>query len=335
MQFFKEISTKKKPNSTLHLSIQQYLFCANLLKNGYPLLDACSLLDVDIPSLKKEIENGKQIHEILMVDTSQLFIRHLRFFFQFMSFADAIDSAYQLHNFEHRLKRQLIKKSMYPIILCVFAFIMLYFFSQNIIPQMLTTFATDTSFQTLATLVSIIRIILQIIFWLTFTTLCITLYLKKHRNLHAKLVWKYRFKIPYICQYLTYLFAGYILAFEQRGIATLQAMQYLKKIKTASAFKYFIDQIDSNLLNGKTFESALMETKVINKKFHLAFNIGNKTNQLCAVMDSYMQQQLTFWETDIKKFAIILQCISYAFVGLVVLLVFQIMLVPLNMLESM
>ena len=53
------------------------------------------------------------------------------------------------------------------------------------------------------------------------------------------------------------------------------------------------------------------------------------------MLQTGLQQQERTWERLLKRTAVTVQCIAYSFVGVVVLLVYQIMLIPLTMLEQM
>ena len=53
------------------------------------------------------------------------------------------------------------------------------------------------------------------------------------------------------------------------------------------------------------------------------------------MLQSGLRQQERTWERLLKRTAIVVQCVAYGFVGIVVLLVYQIMLIPLSMLEQM
>lgn len=74
---------------------------------------------------------------------------------------------------------------------------------------------------------------------------------------------------------------------------------------------------------------------LLNDIFKQSFRIGSSTGSLCNMLQSGLRQQERTWERLLKRTAILVQCVAYGFVGIVVLLVYQIMLIPLSMLEQM
>lgn len=57
---------EKKHLSILQLSLQEWTFLSDLLKNGYPLLMALQFLGKDIAILERKLEQGEDITVILV-----------------------------------------------------------------------------------------------------------------------------------------------------------------------------------------------------------------------------------------------------------------------------
>ena len=64
------------------------------------------------------------------------------------------------------------------------------------------------------------------------------------------------------------------------------------------------------------------------------FKCGLHTQQLSSCLDDYLLFQQQRWIRQIKLVCIGIQCFSYGFIALIVVLIYQIMLLPLEMIGS-
>lgn len=289
---------------------------------------------MDTDGIKQEISQGKTINEILIHKQHGSFYRHLRFFIAIMSFEDAIDCAASLYGFENRMKKKLIKSSVYPICIIVFAYGMLWFFASTIIPQMMDTFAQDASFATLAFWVACIRIGCIMFAILSILGIGCLWYIYLHKELFVAL-WKKGHHYRLIRDYESYLFSGYLKEMDHHGISTRKAMELLQKIRKDCVFYHVVHAIEQQLAKGEDFTTALQVDGWLNDNLLIALRIASATNQVGGVLTTFMQQMEQQWEHTLKKASVCIQCIAYVFVGFVVLIVYQIMLIPLGMLEQM
>lgn len=315
--------------------MQEWTFLAELLKNGYPLLDAMFFLGVDCKQIQQQLEDGADIMTILWKEQKGRFFHHLQFFIRITDIANAITCSMNLLHFEKGLRKNLIKKVAYPFFILLFAYGMLIFFSTYIIPQMLYSFALDTAFSNLHHLMKGIQILCNLIAFLCIMGSIGAFYLKRHKQIRHLFLLKI---LPYckiLRDYNAYIFAGYLSELERQGVSTKAAMSYLKEARQETVFAYFIRSIIKQLENGIALYEIFEASPLLNEGFRLAFRIGSSTDNLAIHLPAFMKQQEHIWEHKMKKLSIIIQCIAYSFVGIVVFVVYQIMLIPLSMLENM
>lgn len=328
-------SKKKLLNSTCHLDIQTWIFLGDLIAHGYPFMDALVFLNVDTTPIIRQLEHGKEAISILLEGEQGRFYEHLRFFITIMSLPDAITSAQSLQTFEKGLKSKFLKKSVYPICILLFAYGMLWVFSSAIIPQMMMSFSMDEQFIGLALMVHIIQLCCYILGFLVIGSLLLYLYLKLHPNVRSAILYKYHKYVCIVKDYESFILAGYLLEMQKKGISTKQSFSFLSKIDPNSVFHLMIQDIVSQLHKGEDYFFVLAHNPMINERFEMSFKIGSSSMKVEDMLVSFMKQQEYAWDNTIKKVSISLQIIAYIFVGFVVLIVYQIMLVPLSMLEQM
>lgn len=326
---------KKKQHSTFHLNLQEWTFLSELLNNGYPMLEALHFLGKDITFIQTQLEEGIDITTILLKKQKGRFYDHLRFFMRITALADAITCSMHLLHFEKGLRKNLVKKAAYPFFILVFAYCMLLFFSTYIIPQMLSSFDLDGTFSSLRLMVGVVQVFCNL-----FAILCIlcgilALYLRRNKKVQLVFLLKIQPYLQFLKDYNSYIFGGYLGELESQGISTRMAMLYLKDIRQDTLFATFIQNVIKQLEQGVALYDIFETSPLLNEGFRLAFRIGSSTASLEKQLAMFMKQQEHVWEASIKKFGIMIQCIAYCFVGVVVLIVYQIMLIPLSMLENM
>lgn len=326
---------RKKQASTFQLNLQEWQYLSDLLQSGYPLLDALSFLHKQELRLKERLEEGEDLLAILSEHKKGRFYDHLRFFMKITSLPDAINCSLHMLSFESGLRKNLIKKSVYPLFIFVFAYVMLLVFTTWIIPQMLTSFDQDESFSSLLMMIYLIKGLCSLLAVSVIFSVVTAWYLRLHATVRIHLMKKAASRIHILRDYVSYMFSGYLLELEQQGISTRRAMHYLQQIAGTTLFSSFIKDVAHDLEEGIALPDIMEESKLLSEGFQLSFRIGASTSSLTRLLTAFMKQQEHLWEQTIQKASIILQCVAYSFVGIVVLIVYQIMMVPLSMLETM
>ena len=104
-------------------------------------------------------------------------------------------------------------------------------------------------------------------------------------------------------------------------------MNYFKEVH------YFGNRIYQELLEGKRLET-IINTIPFDKTFLVFFKIGMKSADLVTILKVYYEQAIKSFKTIVNKLIVTMQVFSYSCVDILVLVVYQIMLLPLNMLNT-
>lgn len=314
---------------------EEWRYLHDLLQNGYPYLEALQLLGKDTTRIREQLELGHSIEEILITQGTGRFFEHLSFFLKITSLSRAIDSSLQLYDFERNLLSRLLKKTAYPLSIFVFAYVMLLVFSTAIIPQMLQSFDQGEDFQGLLLGVSLLQGGCRLIGVCALCLLAGALHLRNKPAIRNALILRSTRLCKLASHVESYLFAGYMVELLKQGIPTRTALQYLEQIRKGSLFCELHKHLMNGLQNGEDILCVIEREVLLNDIFKQSFRIGSSTGSLCSMLQTGLQQQERTWERLLKRTAVTVQCIAYSFVGVVVLLVYQIMLIPLTMLEQM
>lgn len=323
------------PHSTLSISEREYYFLSELLDKGYPLLESLSFIGKDETLVKQALEKGMTIEDILIKGQKGRFYTHLEFFLKVSSLSGAIQSALHMMKFEGDIKKKLLKQCSYPLFLLVFAFVILLFFTNFIIPQMLNSFAVTDDFSCLMILLKVLQyafLFCTLILSAAGIAYAIGSFQPKKRS-----EWIYRNRkwIPLCKDMLSYQLSGYLYELSQKGVSTRMAFQYLMHVKDTSLLHVFMKHIIFALEAGEDLQDQIQASLILNASFKQMYKIGSCNDSLCEMLTMFMKQQEMVWEKLIKRTGLSIQCVAYVFIGCMVLIVYQIMLVPLGMLNTM
>lgn len=305
---------------------------ANLLEQGYPAQNALTMIREDL-SLTSYLEQGMELSDLLLQGHQGNFYTHLTFFISITSLHNAIHSALAMEEFQKGIQQKFLKQTSYPLILFLFSFLTLYMFSSFVIPQLMQSFDLSKENSALTIGVSIMETFVLVTVGMLILAL-IGYFLAKHSTYwKVKLLTYLRFtKLPQkLC---SYTLAGYFRELSSHGITTRHACVFLQQLSDHSLISICARQITDRLENGTELSAAFQANQWIDTQFLQSWNIAVHTQNMCQALDQYMLRQEEEWSYLLKRIGLGIQMSAYLFVALMVVLVYQIMLVPLQMLET-
>lgn len=329
----KDLWKKRSPQAICTLKPYEWEALANLLQQGYPLQDAMSMIKDDL-DLTFYFEQGMDILTLFTCGHKGMFYRHFSFFFQITSLPEAILSALSLEKFQKSIKEKLWKECSYPMLLFLFSCMTLYLFSSFIIPSLMQSFEIKEQQPFLLYGVQILQLLVNLL--LGSISVCLVLVILAKRRSSIKfflLHWLRRTKLPQT--YCSYTLAGYYRELILHGISTRHAFLFLQELSVQTLLGVCVKEIQAQLEEGKELSLILQNNEWIDARFVQSWNIGVHTQHMADSLLQYMKRQETMWQESIKHFSRCLQAGAYSFVALMMVLVYQIMLVPLQLLETM
>ncbi len=323
---------KNKQNTTLIFSNKELEYFASLLYSGCRFKEAVKLIGKDYSLIEQEIAAGKKPETVIIEATHGKTKQLLIFFTQVNSLPNAITATLKMINFEHDMRDKIIKKCTYPLFILLFSFVTVYLFSEYIIPQLLNNFGEKTS-----SLFAIVLLIKQ-------TAIIIAVCFKLIIVFIICFIISYRFKIvtiPFICiffplfkDFLAYRLSGYLFELNSTGLSTKECFIFLCKLKQNSSLYYLSMNIAEQLKQGMDLERIIETSSLLSKRFKLCYSIGSGTNTFEETLNQFNQISEERFNFYIRYISLAIQIIAYVFVAVLIICVYQIMLIPLNMLES-
>lgn len=320
------------PKQILNFNHQQWLCFSELLKKGYSVLEVLDFMDVSKTQMSYIIKEN-QIEKNIIGCMKKQTQTYASFFITFMSLPQAIECAVLMHDFEMKMKHKLLHQCSYPLFIFVFSLISVYLFSSLIIPQLMHSFDVYSNNLSIQLVYVIEKLSVIIIFSFICVLFCILIV---HFNHFLKQKFYHSHLGRYLCTSLaSYQLARYLIVLHEKGLSSKQIFTYLLKLKHFSYLSTIIQSIHTQLVQGNDLYLVIKNHKQLNRRFKNAFMIGSTSGDLEKALSSYSLQQESIWNHQIRIVTIVIQFCAYLFVGILMICVYQIMLLPLEMVENL
>ena len=311
----------KKPTKTLEWQLE---VISLYLQSGYSIYDIVELGLVDIPK-----QDGQQF---VIADwlTSQG-LKIIRYLLDFLPLDKAIDCYLKISLFQKKFKKKLLKIMLYPGLQLILAFCLSLLAQRWVLPllgELMSDMAEDSSVGVMGIALQVINygllvlIVLAVIAWV------------------VSKVWEKSFiyiilDLPLlrsVKKLLVYQFINYYLIFYEMGDAIEVIINGLRKLPDSGFINHYADQVHFKLLSGDSLPQAM---SILDKRLTTIFKIGRDTGKGSELLASYGKGLNLELQGFLKRLGRYFQVFSYVYIMLLVLLVYQMMLMPLALIERM
>ncbi|MBQ7891363.1 MAG: hypothetical protein IJ359_04315 [Erysipelotrichaceae bacterium] len=279
------------------------------------------------------LEQGVAIENIVNGMNRDKVCKQLRFFISFLPFQDALHTALDMIQFEKNINRLLSSTLLYPMFLIVFSSIVLFLFTYIILPILQTMLELQNdAFVLLLTVMNRCVILFYIVFVILVFVL-IRLYQKSNVNalynilhiLHLDFVIK---------KYTSFIFSQYLYVLMEHGVSTKHSMEILQSCENKPIIKYVACKLHEQFMRGEDFIDVL-HNAYLDTTFCMLCNLGYHTNSFSYALLEYKEVVQMWLQAFMKRLSIIVQFVAYGCIGMIVIVVYQILLMPMTLLETM
>ena len=326
---------KKIVNKSL-IKIEDLDFLNSLLKTNLPLIDCLNLLtDKNNKHIYQEIikrlNKSETIEEIIKDYIEDDIKDYLIPLTKMMSFKQALDISLSFYKKHKSSNDEIIKTLSYPIILALASIIGIYLFDLygfDTILQLLQSFKIDIR------IYQIIRIIIRIIVYICFICICIIGILILYFSKEKRQTYFYLLISKYLPQslfhlYYTQEFISLFLLTINKGNKTKEALKILRSLKNKPIISLLAYHLDLKLLQGESLNEASNQIYYddgLTKYIKIA-SMSNDFNQL---LDNYCLMVDELLKRKSKRLTLTIQLISYLFIGIIVILIYQVLFIPMQ-----
>lgn len=319
----KDISLTNKPNATC-LVCREEIEQFQLLQNqGVPMETLIHLVFKKDDEILEELKAGNRLIDVFCRGQKKLYFKYLKILSYKMNLKEAIECVSQIEKSSNVFFEKLLKKIAYPFFLLVFAYFMICFFSDFVLVQMKDYISNH-----------FVLILIQALKFLFGTSiLCILLYL----GLYYVFFYKYdaRLKCPFslMKKMISLQFVCMYQALEKSYSSTQEVLETLA-LMDFSIVGIVSNEILEQLKKGNTLEASFLSTSIFDPTFKKMIQFALNGNRISLFFDLYIKKCRLDLEKSVKKLSNGIQLFSYISIGILVVVVYQIMMMPLNMLNQ-
>ncbi len=269
----------------------------------------------------KRLANGESLFDILTMNQKGDFFIILKVLTQYTSFQNAIACAVDIRKSTKERLYTFLKDISYPMFLFFFAYLLVLFFSNSIFPSIQMYDQQSTS-QIAITLLKILYT-LAVVFVIGFA------------------LWNYifsnqlhRWTLPILKNIYSFQFSNIFQVLTKAGVSTMDCVQVICEYTKNRYMTSMASHIHSHLKKGCTLEEAIVSNPYFDDLYKKLFVYGIQSSSLNDMLLLYQDLSSNHIKLWLHRLSIGVQIFVYVCIGFLVILFYQVMLLPLNMLNT-
>lgn len=312
-----------------------------LLESGFSFRDALRLIDdahlhPTVTALIENMEAGNDVG----IYMSQYLPYDYRFcfsvFIQYMSLTSALKASREIVTSKQKERNEMVGKLVYPILLSCGMCIGLLVFNLVVFPSMLNMadgFGVDLGmYIVLQKIISFLDVCVMVMAVIIIVVLAICLH-------PSNVVSTYRFlieKLPenILVQQASKDFAFFFVSCLKHGLATRDTMHLLMEMKGYPLVSHIALQLDWLMEKGEGMKEA-MQIAGVEKALLRFFATATQSSSCLSMMEGYLTMTGVRTMKRISRFSTTVQLISYIATGVVITVVYQVLMLPMQMLGTL
>ena len=312
-----------------------------MLKSGYSFTQCLDYLEDEgnhecFLWAKQKMKQGEPIEEW----GCQFFCRsiqvYLDCFLKFLSLNQALELSVTLYDQKESDKKEFLKMTGYPVAVFIFSLAGVQLFCLLCMPaliQMMKGFDVSTF-----VIEGVYRILMLCAFILTLMlvsgVILIWYYLLPHHLIEGiQLI--YRSSFGFLIQKeLSSHFALVYYHCVRMGIPTRMALQMLKSCTSQPILCFLAEHVDQQLKNGNDLVEAV-GIQYLDASFQKLMKTIVLSANALSLLEGYLKVADVKRRKKMKQLGQLIQAIAYSFIAIMIILVYQVLFLPLSMLERM
>lgn len=323
--FLKKKIQLKKKNSLMQ--IEELRRFMQIRSGGLSLKDCIEICFENSQEILQQLENGFSFREVVSHSQGRAF-RQLNTLLQNLSLETSLSVFQQITESQAKMEKMLIRQTAYPLFLMAFSYGMICFFSASIFPAMQMYDTGNSGF-----ILNLLKMILTWIWtglFLLGTGYCLHFY----GPVRIQILETIMDSIPAVQKMQTCQLAAVMKALVHAGMSTAKTLEVMGNFSSLKFISHTAVTWSSKIQKGKNLLQCIEEHQGIDPDFIPFFRTGIQSSSLELLLSSYQNLTLDILQKQVKKAALWVQISSYGCVGFLVIAVYQIMFMPLSMLET-
>lgn len=311
-----------------------------LLKSGFSIQDTFDLIEDTkneeiLHSISNHLQQGSSLTEAIHPYLPKEILSHTLSFSKFLSFEKSLELSIQLYEKKKDTLNQSIKILVYPLLLLFGTILGLNLFNQLIFPTLMSLLDRFGSQNNLYTIMHQVITLFTILFFVLLVSIGILFFYARDQN-HALKLYQRLYKNLHnsiFQKLITIRMIRYFMVCHQMGISTKETMTLLKGLENDRIIQWIALEMDQSFQVGESFQQTLKQPTLdpLLEKFIL---IATYSSSLDEMMVSYLETSEERVKRELKQFSKRIQFFTYALISFLLIFIYQILLMPLEVLSN-
>lgn len=323
-------NTKKKLNS------YEWLMLARLMKNTADIKDSLEILyrmtkNERIRTIQEGLDQGKSFKTILQNNQNE---KKIGYYTDFFRLDKAIEVVHQRNSQSKQFQQLMFKKLSYPILIFAFSIVVMSLFADYVLPTMVVAISSTKQIDGVASAFQILKITKDIFLILVsvFAIMVVGLLLQKKEG--YLWLWLHRYNKDHFFKLIaTYQFVLQLSVLLDESMNLMDCLTLIRYQKQQPLAAMLASKLHHSLLEGKQFE-IIIQDELFDESFAPIVMFGLQRADLKKALEDYAQLMQQQFQAILQKVSLFIQGVCYLFVCIVIILAYQLLLMPLEMLNS-
>lgn len=331
--FFPKRRSKKK------LSKETMQGIASLMNSGFSLQQTLTILDDPaskpvFDEIRARLESGEAISDFLCEYTPAAYARYLSGFLMYMPFHNALALSLSIVNTDDRNQNELLKGLLYPVLMMVGMLGASALFSLTILPAMISLLEgfqlEDPSYGILKTAIPAAALTILILLAVMAVIFMISIRQKHIVSSYCFLLRFLKDSLP--VQIASRNFTRFFLECVRQKLSTIQCMDILMHLPGRPVVSYIARMLDQEMRKGFSLEDAV-HTDLLESSLSRFMKTAIYSSDCEKMLEGYLEMTKARTETQIRRFSRTVQFVSYLLIGVMIVLMYRLLLMPMNMMQ--
>jgi len=312
-----------------------------LMKNGFTFQEALELLGSSrnqevFQKIREQLSAGASAAETLLRYCPGIYRRYLDGFLQYLPLQESLTLSIHAVQQEESQRKEYRKGLLYPCALFLATVGGLIMFNELCFPPLLSmmrgfrvSLDSFSAFHAIARVISIFLILM-----LVCMSAAAIWFLQESHQLRGYEMLKRILPGSMVIQYASMDFIRFFLECTKMGIHTRQSIEIMKRIRHRPVISFLAAEIERSLETGDSFVHAV-ESPYLDPALTRFMKIAVYSSNLETMMEGYLAMSLERIHRQCVVLTRAIQMCCYAGIGAILILVYQVLLMPLSIMSQM
>ena len=330
-----------KQRSKKKLSKETLSGISALMQNGFSLQQTLDILETGsektvFEEIRMRLEQGEAVSDFLCEYTPKTYAGYLGGFLQYMPFYNALALSIHLADDDDHNQNELLKGILYPVLMMVGMLGAAAVFSLTILPAMVSLMEGfglhDPSYAWMKTMIPVAAMII-----LTMMIAGLIVFVIATREKY--IVSAYRFLLRFCkdslpVQIASRSFTRFFLECVRQKLSTRKCMEILQKLPKRPVVSYIASELDRSMQEGYSLEDA-SDTVLLESSLSRFMKTAVYSSDCEKMLEGYLKMTDIRTRVQIRRFSRTVQFVSYLLIGVLIVLMYRLLFMPMNMMQAM